>query len=155
MFYIQISSAISINGFRTYPFRSVLGYHLSAPYALICLVTQHPKNSAWKLFFISPQFFASTSPLNSLFQRNLCTLIESFWGTAHKCYPYLLLAQVRAHLSRRSNSKSIQKNVRSGKKGIRFFYDETRSVTLYSNSSANIEAWAICLSQFLNQLGFH
>jgi hypothetical protein len=28
-------------------------------------------------------------------------------------------------------------------------------VTLYSNSSANIEAWAICLGQFLNQLGFH
>lgn len=155
MFYIQISSAISINGFRTYPFRSVLGYHLPAPKAIICFPTQHPKIPAWKLFFFSPQFLTITSPLNSFPQRDHCTLNEFFSWTALKCCSYLLLAQVRAHLSSRSNHKSIQKNVRSGKKGIRFFYDETRSVTLYSNSSANIEAWAICLGQFLNQLGFH
>jgi hypothetical protein len=45
--------------------------------------------------------------------------------------------------------------VRSNKIGIRLLYDENRSLEVYSNSSAVVEAWTICLSQQLNQLGFH
>jgi hypothetical protein len=45
--------------------------------------------------------------------------------------------------------------VRSNKIGIRLLYDENRSLEVYSNSAAVVEAWKICLSQQLNQLGFH
>lgn len=47
-----------------------------------------------------------------------------------------------------------QKNVRSGKRGLRLFYDETRSVSFFS-TGAVLDAWTFCLSQQLNQLGFH
>lgn len=48
----------------------------------------------------------------------------------------------------------VEKNVRSPKRGIRLFYEQTKTMSLFA-SPAVIEAWNICLSQQLNQLGFH